>query len=233
MTRKVLTLSNASASPLRAPLMVGLLVGLVASIAVGSARLSSAATTANFTLIGWAGGDQFYNYDNLTTTAAGNNVDWPVTMTFVNNAWVGGVKGVLDHGGFNPDFKLAGNTMRLRLKDNASLVWDSDNGIKDPSGSCPVNIHMRIYADPADDENWNPVDGFWLVGTTHWDNRENCAGQNFGWSEDASEQFANKYSAVGWQVLHDQDPTWNAEGWRVEGDHMWSNDGWAERVTVP
>jgi hypothetical protein len=46
-------------------------------------------------------------------------------------------------------------------------------------------------------------------------------------------RFPGKYSANGWAVRHDQDPIWNAEAWRVQGDHNWSNDGKAERITVP
>jgi hypothetical protein len=169
------------------PIVVGLLVGVAASVAGGQPKSSSGARTTNFVLIGWAGGDHFYNYDNLAQSAAGNNVDWPVTKTFVNNAWVGGVKVLMDNGGSSPDVHFAGNTMNLRSKGNAALVWEKRQRRKGSVRKLPREHSMKIFAAPADDENWNPVDGFWLGGTTHWDNGENCAGANFGWSEDASE----------------------------------------------
>lgn len=70
------------------------LLGVIASFA-GSILLSpsanashTAAGTLTVLTVGGAGGDQFYNYDFGTPSAASDNIDWPLTLVYQNNATV-------------------------------------------------------------------------------------------------------------------------------------------------
>lgn len=96
---------------------------VIALVVAAVAILAYAATTQNLAVLHIAE-DAFYNYDFVSKNAAGDNVDWPVTMVFYGNADVNRVKNI--YWGIT----LLANPMYAYLNDGAGWMWDEDRGTK-------------------------------------------------------------------------------------------------------
>ena len=185
--------------------------------------------------------DFVLNYDNKGKKTGYGTAHWPVNFIFYGpGASVGRVKDFLQDAGADS----AGSPMYLYLKDFPSGgSWNGDEGEKDtlavhrecdgPWLSNGYNyIHMRVYAD-GDAYLENSVFGRYVVGTSHWDYRENCHDAMFGWSEDAEQRWADAIYCEGYNFaeMHQMQ---NPESYRIDrGDHVWQSDGWARKVYVP
>ncbi len=194
---------------------------------------------SNYAVVALAGNDQFTNYDHNTTNLGNdggwNNVDWPVTMFFYNNAHVQQIKSAMLARG-QPWNQNAG-TMHLLQKDDAYLAWDNDNGVKSNGTGCETAAyHLRVYARYPQDRNWNPVDGYYVLGTTHKDFHDGCSSllREFGWSELAENAFAGFMGEHGRPY---QDDAIVFSNFEANGDefaegerHYWMNDGNATAV---
>lgn len=201
------------------------LVGTMIGAHPRSAKAATAAT-GSYYWVHMNGGDGFVNYDHLSQSAQSGNVDWPVTLFFYYTASISKVKNAL-----HPAFSDTGGTMYGRLQDATTIVWDQDNGTKNPTGSCPVDIHERIYAD-SDDRMYNPVDGFYVYATSHRDVYENCSGEWFGDSEYAATQFYLQYTSRGYTGTQNAVGISNVEPARWQGTHYWSNDGNMTKIKI-
>ena len=167
---------------LRKIVLKGLLVSLLVMTPVLPYTL--AWTTSNLAVLGIAE-DRFYNYDFESDTAAGNNVDFPVTMVFWGNAEVDKVKSIFFGTGAIAEKKYE------KVDDGYGWVWDIDRGTKGIVYSEYLNgvvyLYMRVYAD-SDDRLYNSYWGYYVIATTHYDDfpDEDWA----GWSEYAEQDFA-------------------------------------------
>lgn len=198
-------------------------------IASGFAVSANAATTTHLSTL-FTNEDQYYNYDFLSQSAWGGNVDWPVTMVFCNNADVNKVKSIY----FG---STIASTMYLQMNDGGGWVWDSDMGTKGALWYSSylgqyVYLHMRVYAPNPPDYAYNSSWGNYVLGTTHYDQYPFETWS--GYSEDAEKDFASIALSKGYTVIPDTLYFYNNEPYRVEGgNHYWQNDGYATRVCIP
>jgi hypothetical protein len=181
--------------------------------------------------------DRFRNYDFRSRTVARDNVDWAVTLMFWNNATINRIK----NSGIGPLYDQTGGTMYGRMREGtvAGYVWDADGGRK--TTKCPgapfqprEARHYRIYAD-GDDRLYNLSWGFWVFGTTHFDINECSLTQPafFGYSEDAEGRLVSAWnSRTPWPATNDWASFFNAEPFRVQGDHIWDNNARASLFYV-
>lgn len=193
-----------------------------------------AGSTSTFTTIS-VGGDQFYNWDNLSTSCAcSNNVDWPVTVIFRQNASVNSAKSAVG-------LSLVGSPMYHRGNDGAGWFWDSDSGLKaqfDRAGQ-PGRwdyYHMRFYAPPATDYYYNTSWRRYVLATTHIDVDEGWPSAQFGWSETTEEWFAARLRSRGYSVSEDAYWLANNDSWpsgRWVSNHYYLNNGYATFVSIP
>lgn len=131
--------------------------------------------------LGWSG-DSFYNYDFLTRSVAQNNVDWPVTVLFTNNATVDGAKCEMDNtapcGDWAPLDASSWTDYALYMNDGVGAAWDNDGGKK--TTTCPATgdyaNHYRIYGIGNLGRLYNTTLGYWVPATTHRDWSE-CPGR--------------------------------------------------------
>jgi hypothetical protein len=166
--------------------------------------------------------DSFRNYDfNNPTTASPNNVDWPVTLLFFNNANVAKVKWY----GFSSPSEQFG-----RFDNGSGFVWDGDAGSKDVLCSASSDHHYRVYG-----RLYNTDWGYYVFATSHMDYNEcNLFYSNWFGNPDATENdVASMAQRAGYSVQRDWRSFQNYEPYRVEGDHYWSNDGLATAINVP
>lgn len=189
----------------------------------------------------YTGNEDFVtNYDNVGKKTGYRTSDWPVNFIFYGpGANVNRVKSILNAAGAS----TSGGAMYLYLKDFPSGgSWDTDSGRKkvySTHSECGgifadghTYIHMRVYAD-SDDRLNNSTFGNYVVGTSHWDNREGCSDETFGWSESAEAQWASLIYCRGYNLAQSHDMQ-NPESSRmVRGNHYWQSDGWARKVYVP
>jgi hypothetical protein len=134
-----------------------------------------------------------------------------------------------------------GSRQNGRLSDNvnAGYVWDQDGGQK--TTLCPGGPgqpdearHYRIYAD-GDDRMYNLDWGYWVFGSDHYD-LEECPGGApawFGYSETAEGWITWRWRQNGRTAFDDWSWFYNPEPYRVEGDHIWENNGYASALHVP
>jgi hypothetical protein len=200
---------------------------------VGPRPKAEAATARNLTLL-YIDEDRFRNYDFTDRAVTPYGVDWPIALVFGNNATIDRVKARLGN-----EYDQTGGPMYGRMTDNAGsggvgggYVWDDDSGGK--TTKCPgapfqpdSARHYRIYAD-GDDRLYNLAWGYYVFGSTHWDRWE-CGGDTawFGWSENAEGWLAWRWSTNGYSAAEDWASFYNWEPYRVEGTHVWENDGYA------
>jgi hypothetical protein len=122
------------------------------------------------------------------------------------------------------------------VHDGPVMSWDADRGIKNPSGSCPVNIHMRLYADSGDDALYSNTHGYMVFATAHNDVREGCSGTYWGDSDWAEHLFRVEYANRGYGTCADCWGFFNYEPERWDsGDpqHYWKNNGWTTAIAIP
>ncbi len=185
-------------------------------------------------------GDFVTNFDNKETRRSRYTRDWPVNFIFYGpGANVNRVKSILNTTGADG----SGGAMYLWLGDSAtSGTWDTDSGRKDTLAVHPecdgpgftqgyTYLHMRVYAD-GDDKLTNTTFGNYVVGTSHYDQRENCNNERFGWSEDAEADWANRIRCAGY-TEHGGYRMNNAEPLESVGNHVRQSDGWARTFYIP
>jgi hypothetical protein len=212
--------------------LVAILAVLGTALVTGGATAPATAATAccgNFRLL-YFSGDAIRNYDLLSASARDYNVDWGVDLLFYNNANINKIKDAL-----NGQYGETGSTMYGRMSDDggATYVWDTDSGRK--KGDCvSVYTHYRIYAVPGQDYMYNPAMGYYLFGTTHHHYEECYPPSQSGYSEDAEWQVnTDADNAFGVTNQYGWANFYNTEPYRVEGDHIWDQDGFASYVIVP
>jgi hypothetical protein len=208
-----------------------LALALAAVVGTPIAAYAATARSGNLTIMEIRE-DRFRNYDFLSQSVAANNVDWAMSLLFWNNATINRVK----NSGIGPLYDQTGGTMYGRMRETSAgdYVWDADGGRK--TTKCPglptqpsSARHYRIYAD-GDDRLYNLDWGYWVFGSTHWDINE-CSPTNaasFGYSEDAEGLLVSAWnSRTSWPATNDWASWANAEPFRVQGDHVWDNNGLA------
>lgn len=208
---------------------------LCASAIAGVARYAHAATTSNLTLLSLRE-DRWRNYDFTEQTVSSARVDWAVSLMFYNNATINRVKSHLGN-----EYDQVGSSQNGRLSDNVNsgYVWDTDGGRKTtlcPGGPGQPNEarHYRVYAD-GDDRMYNLDWGYWVFGSDHYDIDE-CPGGDpawFGYSENAEGWITWRWRQNGRAAFDDWSWFYNPEPYRVEGDHIWENNGYASALHVP
>ncbi len=207
---------------------------LIAFVAIAAVKLTDdtaqGASTSRLSKLAFYG-DQFWNYDFTIRRVRAHKVDWPISLVFYGNASINKVKGFLDN-----EYDETGSPMNARLNDGGRWRWDTDNGRK--TTKCPGLLsqpssarHYRIYADP-DDRLYNSAWGFYVIGSTHYDIRECGRGATFGWSETSEGWVTWRWRANGGWAQNDWRYFSNPEPVRVEGNHIWQNDGYASRLHV-
>jgi hypothetical protein len=218
------------------------LTALAATLSAGSA---SAATGQNFHLLdagnlGSGAKVTFYNYDfQHPTQARANNVDWPVTLIFDNNASISAVKN-----GMRPmfpyDYSPIVSPAYFRAnRGGTGRFWTSSKGQKSHHCSAGTEAtHFRIYADPNQGGRMYSLGlGYFVVGTSHRDINE-CAGatqSSAGYPDAASHTVTADARLLNpdWVVTDDVYDTKNAEDFRQEGSHIYENDGLASLINIP
>lgn len=213
-------------------------IAAVAVAATGTwTTAGNAATTGTdryYTL--YVNEDGFINYDHTERTASRYRVDWPAALLWWNNASINKVK----NSAIGPLYDQVGGAKEALLSENRAngYVWDSDAGRK--TTLCPGAYgqpnhakHYRIYAD-GDDRLYNMTWGYYAWGTTHYDFYE-CGGgtARFGHSEAAENYLVSEWNArYGNTGVNDYYNWRNAEPYRVEGDHVWENNGLSSTMKV-
>ena len=181
---------------------------LVPSLALGAVLLAPHATQAfrpNNIRVGFPEGDWFTNYDYDSKSEQTENVDWPVTMLWINQASINRVKDYLinTHGWVSEGGTLC-NDKVLNTYETSNVNkpdWDGDCGV---TWNCEYvsptesrKMHTRLYAptdNPYNDQWYSTQLGYYIVGTTHYDkNHSGCGSsgpEQFGWSEDVEQRIA-------------------------------------------
>lgn len=156
-------------------------------------------------------------------------------ILFWNVADVGKVKGV--YTGAPAYLQQANDNSRMYalIDDGWGMEWDQDNGVKSPL--CPTyqttSPHMRIYANPGEDYNYNVNWGYYVIASTHRDWQECWSGTQYGWSEDMEDQFASWAYAAGYTGIADDWQSWsNNESEYWQGNHYWQTDGMATAIEI-
>ena len=167
------------------------------------------------------------------------NADWPVTMIFVGpGANVDRVTQILDDAGGD----TSGGKMLSRGGKGDFRWWRTNGGRKDTKTShfCfPINrytyIHARLYA--RLDLGYTPTSlGNIVAATTHYDMREHCPSEEFGWSEEASLVWADQIHCAGYNITFEHFEMHNKHDFGMKAEsskHFWSSSGWAHRIFVP
>ena len=204
---------------------------LIAAAAVKvSDESAQGASTTRLSLLAFHG-DQFWNYDFTARRVRADGVDWPMSLVFYGNATINKVKRFLGN-----EYDKSGSPMYARLKDGRRWQWDTDRGRKTTwcpglKTQPPWARHYRIYAD-RDDRLYNAAWGFYVIGTTHYDHRECAIGKRFGWSENSEAWITHRWRLNGGWAQDDWKYFSNPEPVRVQGNHIWDNNGWASRLHV-
>lgn len=206
--------------------------GLALSLLSVLSTRANAATASSFSLLGIQE-DSWYNYDFLNQYVAFNNVDWPLTMLFYNNANLNKVRNI--YWGWPQISQSMSFYVRDTYQDG--YIWRADPGTKrNEPGFCSF-VHMRIYGSPTVipyDAIYNTSWGYYILGTSHYDQNE-CSPPyaQFGWSEEAEYQMALHAANAGYSTCYSCIWFYNPEAPRWEGNHFWNNGGAATHVNVP
>ncbi|WP_288008172.1 hypothetical protein [Thermofilum sp.] len=206
------------------PFLLLALVGVIVALPLAS----RGATTSNLTLL-MVAEDSFYNYDFTSKTVSSSNVDWPVCLVFYGNADVNKVKNI--YWGVT----ILANTMYAYLDDGQGFVWDEDRGTKGVVWSNCLNsyvwLHMRVYALNPPDYLYNIYYGKYVIATAHYDQfpLESWS----GYTECAEKHLADIAKSKGYTVYQDLFYFYNYEPYRIEGNHIWLNNGYATYIYVP
>lgn len=197
---------------------------------------AGAATASNYIWVNW-GDDYLRNYDNLSTSAASNNVDWPVTIAFTNNATVDKAKSSMESWSENFD-DMSTTPMYMQMTDDGTsggIRWDQDRGKKVPM--CPAtglsSPHYRVYGIGDSERLYNSTVGYWVPATTHRDYNE-CPPINTHYDDtEAVEQLIADDAADNTTVERNRWFFFNAEPYRAEGNHVWDSNGYVTTVRIP
>jgi hypothetical protein len=191
--------------------------------------------------------DKFYNFDFSRRNVSGSTMDQPITILFWYNANVNKVKGI-----YRRPY-LPGSTRYFYLYDNPRIgwQWDSDRGIKyitylGAVETCPgvvvnfgyVFVHMRIYANPLTDRNYNRFWGYYVLASTHLD--EFPTESWWGYQEIAERLFIEWASSRGYQVHYNSLYFYNdaLDGCYIRNPYsypnttIWCNNGYISTVKV-
>jgi len=206
------------------PFLLLALVGVIVALPLAS----RGATTSNLTLL-MVAEDSFYNYDFTSKNVSSSNVDWPVSLVFYGNADVNKVKNI--YWGVT----ILANTMYAYLDDGQGFVWDEDRGTKGVVWSNCTNsyvwLHMRVYAPNPPDYLYNIYYGKYVIATAHYDQfpLESWS----GYTECAEKHLAYIAKSKGYTVYQDLFYFYNYEPYRIQGNHIWLNNGYATYIYVP
>lgn len=203
-------------------------------LSTASSDVADAATTSK-SMILVVEDDEFMNYDYLSKSASGTNVDWPVTVLFIGNANIDRSKSYMDS--WSNQFEYTSNqSMYLYMKDRFTdpMTWDVDNGKKTPL--CPApgqsSPHYRMYGIGSAERLYNPYFGFWVMATTHRDYNECATGKRHAQSEQTEDLLINEVDE-NTTVQRDLYDFANKEPLRDEGNHRWENNGLVSTVKIP
>ena len=136
-----------------------ILLGIFCLLMAGPIQSAAAHHNNNWGYVDMGSGDYVYNYDFFSENLSEDNLDWPVTIIFANNAEIDRVKDDLRPHGFDE----TGSRKKGRVSDNSTsgFVWDSDRGLHEDE--CPVQAHYRVYA-PSDDRlGYNTTFGYFII----------------------------------------------------------------------
>ena len=204
-------------------------LGALLCLAGAAAVLASTgrgASTSNLRTLGFGYGDSIYNYDFTSQSVSSSGVDWAASLLFYNNAWVNKIKSIV-----SGKYWSSGSKMNFRLNDTGSFVWLQDGGAKTDWPSCLGSTrHFRVYAPPATDDFYNPTFGYYVFGTSHYDHHELCNAW-FDDSEGTEHDVANLFAGKGYYTRYDYAWFYNQQ-YGDQGDHHWSNDGYATYISV-
>jgi hypothetical protein len=180
--------------------------------------------------------DGVRNYDFLTQSVTGSNVDQPMDIIWLGNATVNQTKTNLQACCL---FDGAGSSKNGRISDAypyagsscTAWCWDTDSGRKTVSCS---DYHTRIYAPAGADRLWNAEFQYYVVGSSHMDINDyyNCGGgASYGYSETAEYNiwagWANTWgNGFAWYDSGQNTSGNNYEPFWQEGNNFWNNDGW-------
>jgi hypothetical protein len=217
---------------------------MLTSLAAASAE---AGTGQNFHLlnagvIGSGAKVTFYNYDfQHPTRARANNVDWPVTLVFDNNASLDAV-----NDGLRPLFPYSTKPIvtpayfRANRGGNGHF-WTSNKGRKTHHCTAGTEAtHFRAYGYPGYGHGGRLYSlglGYFVIGTSHRDINE-CGPvteSSAGYPDDAAHTVTADARALNpdWDITDDIYDTRNAEDFRQQGSHIYENDGLASLIHIP
>jgi hypothetical protein len=221
-------------------------LGRVAVVAPDPAHASHCvnAQKLQYLTVREGGGDAFWNYDFESETVDRCNVDWPISFIFHGNAEIDLVKRDMRvYAGYGCEERAdCGDNMHARMSDSNSPDWDGDGGLK--LGLCTGNTtHFRIYSAGEDygwDRMFNLRWGFYVLGTTHIDNRDCLPGGWAGRSERAEGNVARHVRPIwngrgGFSAPVREDRVWLSNRTlpcRRQGKHKLCNDGRATTALV-
>lgn len=198
---------------------------------------SAYAQPPNFTVLGWAQGPVWSNYDENQALSGGaqlRDADWPIDVLVWNFADVNRVKNAM--GNFYGPRDGGTKWLNIWTSYPAGETHDRDDGKKTPdagSGCNRYNLHYRVYAPPSVDAFYMTGWGYFVVISNHYDINENCANELFGFSENAENLFVAAASMNGFPVQNDSMYHYNDfcyPAYCQDGNHAWLNDGYASLV---
>lgn len=240
---------TATVGKLRGLLALGLLVPVAALLLLVRPESASATHCVNSQKLQriHKREDTFWNYDFESERVGRCNVDWPIDFIFHGNAEIDRVKqDMLLFAGYSCFSRGdCGRQMHARMSDGVDMSWDADAGIK--NGLCTGNeTHLRIYAageldiPDAHDRMFNLRWGFYVLGTSHIDNKDCLPGGWSGRSERAEGIIADAVRPI-WRVSPTTDAPVREDvvdlanrtlPCRQSGPHILCNDGRATKALV-
>jgi hypothetical protein len=174
--------------------------------------------------LGFGYGDSIYNYDFENQSVDASHVDWAASIIFYAGGSVNYVKSLL-----NPKYWWAGTSENFILNDTGSWVWDTDSGEKTDTPAClGASRHYRVYAPPSTDRMYNLDFNYYVFVTTHYDHHEGCDSW-FDDSEGTEYDIANYVVSKVYSVRYDY-AWWYNQQYGNQGNHHWSNDGYATYI---
>jgi len=183
------------------------------------------------------GNDRWKNYDFYSESARSTNVDWAVSLLFVNNATVDKVKSRLEDWS-NLYEHPSSKSMDARMSNyyDQAWAWDGDKGKKNPI--CPAwthSDHVRVYSNTTSggyEHMYNSTLGYYVIATVHRDYNE-CGGSvGHGYSENAEDRLISQVNE-NTIVSPDHWNIYNREPLRHQGNHYWQGNGLASTVRIP
>lgn len=174
--------------------------------------------------------DSFDNYDFESERVSSTNVDQPVTLIFTNNAEKSKIYTAL-----SGRYIFTGSMEYGRLNNSFGWFFAGTGGKKTGPGCGVWDVHYRVYGDPAHGNRmWSPSQGFYVIGTTHWDYNDGCGTAQYGWNESAEADVASYTQALGWTTYRNIWDMQNPNNGRWEGCcQYFDNNATASYVAVP